>query len=119
MSGDDAIECPFHPEISSPPDLGFEAHSNSSFFEAPPHHKDIGKAPLTPANPTAFNRLLFSCAVNASYVFRSVPPTVPGSCCRAGGPLARAEGREVGVARLGGIFGLGSGWSWIDWIRVQ
>ena len=29
---------------------------------------------------------------------------VPGSSCRAGGPLARAEGREVGVARLGGIF---------------
>ena len=30
---------------------------------------------------------------------------VPGCSCRAGGPLARAEGREVGVARLGGIFG--------------
>ena len=34
---------------------------------------------------------------------------VPGCSCRAGGPLARAEGREVGVARLGGILYF-SGW---------
>ena len=44
---------------------------------------------------------------------------VPGSCCRAGGPLARAEGREVGVARLGGMFGFGCDWCWFDWIMVQ
>lgn len=70
------------------------------------------KSQLTPANPTAFNTLRFSCAVNASYVSRSAPPTVPGSGWRAGGPpdrAAAAEEREVddvGVAvgaRLGAI----------------
>ena len=94
---------PSRPEFSSPPDLGLVAHSDSSFSGVLPHHEDSRKPPLTPANPTAFNRLLVSCAVNASYVFRSAPPMVPGCSCRAGGPLARAEGREVGVARLGGI----------------
>lgn len=66
---------------------------------------------LTPANPTAFNTLLFSCAVNASYVFLSALPIVFGSGCRAEGPpdLTGAEERdvdEVGVAvgaRLGAI----------------
>ena len=73
------------------------------------------KYSLTPANPTAFKTLLFSCAVNISYVFLSVLPTVPGSGFRAGGPLDRAaaeerEAEDVGVAvgaRLGGIAGLG------------
>lgn len=60
---------------------------------------------LTPANPTAFKTLLFSCAVNTSYVFLSALPMVPGSGCRAGGPLERAEGRELVTAgpRLAGI----------------
>ena len=44
---------------------------------------------------------------------------VLGSSCRAGGPLARAEGREVGVARLGGIFDFRRGWSWGDCMRAQ
>ena len=58
--------------------------------------------PLTPANPTAFKTLLFSCAVKASYVFLSALPIVPGSGCRGGGPRDRV-GTEV---RLGGIVGL-------------
>ena len=70
---------------------------------------------LTPANPTAFKTLLFSCAVNISYVFLSALPTVPDSGCRAGGPLDRAaaeerEAEDVGLAvgaRLGGIAGSG------------
>ena len=38
---------------------------------------------------------------------------VPGCSCRAGGPLARAVGWEVGVARLGGIFDF-SEWMELD-----
>lgn len=60
------------------------------------------KFPLTPAKPTAFNTLLFSCAVKASYVFLSALPIVPGSGCRGGGLLDRA----AAGARLGGIVGL-------------
>ena len=74
--------------------------------------------PLTPANPTAFNTLLFSCAVNTSYVFLSALPMVPGSGCWAGGPADRAEGRELVAAgaRLAGIFL--SGWRWELWEKM-
>ena len=58
--------------------------------------------PLTPANPTAFKTLLFSCAVKTSYVFLSAPPIVPGSGCRDPVPPCRAETAAVWV-RLGGI----------------
>lgn len=72
------------------------------------------RSPLTPANPTAFKTLLFSCAVNMSYVFLNALPMVPGSDCWAGGPLDRAEGRELVAAgaRLAGIF-FSSGWRWV------
>ena len=96
--------CPFSTLL---PSLALFTHSPLSYpQESIPSHKK-GEYPLTPANATAFNTLLFSCAVKASYVFLSAPPIVPGSGCRGGGPRDRAG---TGV-RLGGIV---VGWcSWV------